>query len=112
MKKRNNIIYLDKKCKKDAYCDRNEYFKKYGLTTSLFGWTNTTFGQFSYNGDFKGMMKNTPIVINIGGTYYYVDKLVPLFGSSSIRFEKFDRELRDPRSSGKCTLLPPAFIWR
>ena len=98
MKKRNNIIYLDKKCKKDAYCDRNEYFKKYG--------------QFNYNGDFKGMMKNAPIVINIGGTYYYVDKLVPLFGSSSIRFEKFDRELRDPRSSEKCTLVAPVFIWR
>ena len=98
MKKRTNIIYLDKKCKKDAYCDRNEYFKKYG--------------QFSYNGDFKGMMKNAPIVINIGGTYYYVDKLVPLFGSSSIRFEKFDRELRDPRSSEKCTLVAPTFIWR
>ena len=75
-----------------------EYFKKYG--------------EFSYNGDFKGMMKNAPIVINIGSTYYYVDKLVPLFGSSAIRFEKFERELRDPRSSGKCTLLPPAFIWR
>ena len=98
MKKMNNIIYLDKKCKKDAYCDRNEYFKKYG--------------QFSYSGDLKGMMKNAPIVINIGSTYYYVDKLVPLFGSSAIRFEKFERELRDPRSSGKCTLLPPAFIWR
>ena len=58
------------------------------------------------------MTKNSPIVINIGGTYYYVDKLVPLFGSSSIRFEKFDRELRDPRSSEKGTLLPITFIWR
>ena len=57
-------------------------------------------------------MKNAPIVINIGGTYYYVDKLVPLFGSYAIRFEKFERELRDPRSSEKGTLLPPAFKWR
>ena len=52
-----NIIYLDKKYKKSAYCDRNEYFKRYG--------------QFGYNSDFKGIIKNAPIVINIYGTYYY-----------------------------------------
>lgn len=96
--KKCNIIYLDKRCKKAAYCDRNEYFKKYG--------------QFSYNGDFKGMMKNSPMVINIGGTYYYVEKLVPLFGPSAIRFDKFERELRAPVSSKKDTLVPPTFIWR
>lgn len=89
-----NVIYLDSKCKKSAYCDRNEYFKKYG--------------QFSYKGDFKGMMKNAPIVINIECTYYYFDKLVPLFRNSAIQLEEFERELRDPK---KNNLLPPIFIW-
>lgn len=93
--KTHNIIYLDSKCKKTAYCDRNEYFKKYG--------------QFSYKKDFKGMMKNTPMVINIMGTYYYVDKLVPLFRSSAIQLELFERELRDPINSNN--LLPPIFRW-
>lgn len=93
--KMNNVIYLDKKCKKAAYCDRDEYFKKYG--------------QFSYKGDFKGMMKNAPLVINIDCTYYYVDKLVPLFRSSAIQLELFERELRDPKDSNN--LLAPTFIW-
>ena len=92
----NNVIYLDKKCKKAAYCDRDEYFKKYG--------------QFSYKGDFKGMMKNAPLVINIECTYYYVDKLVTLFRSSATQLEEFERELRDPKDSNN--LLAPVFIWK
>ena len=95
MKKRNNIIYLDKECKRDAYCDRNEYFKRYG--------------QFGYNSDFKGIIKNAPIVINIYGTYYYFEKLVPLFRTSSIMLENFERELKNPE---KNNILPPVFKWR
>ena len=94
MKMKRNVIYLDKKCKKSAYCDRNEYFKKYG--------------QFSYKGDFKGMIKNAPIVINIDCTYYYFEKLVPLFRTSSIALENFERELKNPE---KNNLLPPIFKW-
>ena len=89
-----NIIYLDKKYKKSAYCDRNEYFKKYG--------------QFGYNSDFKGIIKNAPIVINICGTYYYFEKLVPLYRTSSIALENFERELKNPE---KNNLLPPMFKW-
>lgn len=89
-----NIIYLDKKYKKAAYCDRNEYFKRYG--------------QFGYNSDFKGIIKNAPIVINICGTYYYFEKLVPLHRTSSIMLENFERELKNPE---KNNILPPVFRW-
>ena len=54
------------------------------------------------------MIKNAPIVINIDCTYYYFDKLVPLFRTSAIQLEEFERELRDPE---KNNLLPPIFKW-
>lgn len=84
-------IILKKECKKDAYCDREEYFKKYG--------------EFDNNGCFKRMQVGAPLVININGAYYYYDKLVPYFGCISL--DEYGRELKSPANG-----LPPIFIWR
>lgn len=89
--KRTKII-LNANCKKDAYCDRNEYFKKYG--------------EYDIHGCFKRLQVGAPLVINIGGTYYYYDKLIPFFGC--IALDDYRRELLSP-SKG---LYPPVFIWR
>lgn len=89
--KRQKII-LNAKCKKDAYCNRDEYFKLYGV--------------YDKQGCFKGMQNGAPLVINIDGSYYYYDKLVPFFGC--ILFDEYRRELKSP-SMG---VFPPIFIWR
>ena len=91
MKKRTKII-LKAECKKSAYCDRNEYFKKYG--------------EFDNQGCFKRLHNGSPLVINIDGAYYYYDKLVPFFGC--IALDEYRRELKDPINVG----TPPVFIWR
>lgn len=85
-------IVLKASCKKDAYCDREEYFKKYG--------------EYDGNGCFKRMQPGAPLVININGAYYYYDKLVPSFGC--IALDEYRMELKSPTSSG----FPPVFIWR
>lgn len=86
-----NIIYLDKKYKKAAYCDRDEYFKKYG--------------EYDKEGCFKKMQTNAPLVINIDGVYYYYDKLIPDFGC--VAFDEYRMELKSPECG-----CPPVFIWR
>lgn len=88
--KRQKII-LNAKCKKDAYCNRDEYFKLYGV--------------YDKQGCFKGMQNGAPLVINIDGTYYYYDKLVPAFGC--ITLDEYGRELKSPVNG-----CPPIFIWR
>lgn len=94
MKKSNYIkVYLDKDCKKKAYCDRNEYFTKYG--------------EFDKDGSFKKMVIGAPKVICIDGTYYYVDKLKTTF-QSKYMFERFISELNSPTIGMKQVI----FIWR
>ena len=90
--KKNSYVYLDKNCKKDAYCDRNEYFKKYG--------------EFDKNGSFKKMSVGTPKVICIDGTYYYIDKLKTTFQSRLI-FDRYISELNSPVQGFKIIV----FIW-
>ena len=85
-------IILKASCKKDAYCDRDEYFKKYG--------------EYDKQGCFKNMQNGTPLVINIDGIYYYYDKLIPFF--ECITLDEYRRELKSP-SKG---IYPPVFIWR
>ena len=85
-------IVLRASCKKDAYCNREEYFKKYG--------------EYDNQGCFKKMKQGSPIVININGVYYYYDKLVPFF--RCLAFDEYRRELLSPIDSS----LPPVFIWR
>lgn len=85
-------IILKKDCKKSALCDRNEYFKLYS--------------EVDNHECFKRMQKKPPLVINIDGSYYYYDKLVPAFGCTS--YDDYRRELLDPCSKE----LPPIFIWR
>ena len=85
-------IVLKASCKKDAYCDREEYFKKYG--------------EYDGNGCFKRMQPGAPLVININGAYYFCNKLVPSNGC--IAFDDYLRELKNP-SKG---VYPPVFIWR
>ena len=85
-------IILKASCKKDAYCDRDEYFKKYG--------------EYDKQGCFKKMQEGAPLVINIDGIYYYYDKLIPAFGC--ITLDEYRRELKTP-SKG---IYPTIFIWR
>lgn len=85
-------IILRKECKKSAICNRDEYFKKYG--------------EYDNNSCFKKMQTGAPLVINIDGTYYYYDKLIPAFGC--ITFDEYRMELKSPMSGG----YPPVFIWR
>jgi len=85
-------IILSSSCKKDAICDREEYFKRYG--------------EFDEKGCFKRMQKGAPLIINIGGSYYYYDKLVPFFGCTT--YDNYRIELKSP-DKGK---FPPIFIWR
>jgi hypothetical protein len=84
-------IVLKASCKKDAYCNREEYFKLYGV--------------YDKQGCFKGMQNGAPLVINIDGSYYYYDKLVPAFGC--ITLDEYGRELKSPVNG-----CPPIFIWR
>lgn len=89
--KRTKII-LKSSCKKDAYCDRDEYFKQYS--------------EYDKQGCFKKLQNGAPLIINIGGTYYYYDKLVPFFGDTA--FDDYRRELKLPIAEG----FPPIFIWK
>lgn len=92
MKKRTKII-LNSNCKKDAYCNREEYFLKYG--------------EFDKQGCFKKLKHGAPLVINIDGTYYYYDKLLPYFGC--VAFDNYRREMLSAQTN---EVLPPLFIWR
>ena len=85
-------IILDKNKSKNAVCDREEYFKKYG--------------EYDGNGDFRKLQNGAPIIVNIDGTYYYYDKLIPAFGC--ITYDEYRRELKSPIAAG----LPPLFIWK
>ena len=49
--------------------DRNEYFDKYSI--------------YDYNGSFKGLMKGSPIMVNVCGTYCLLDKLWDAVENSS-----------------------------
>lgn len=91
MVKRMKII-LKISCKKDAYCNREEYFKKYG--------------EYDNNGEFRKLQNGAPVIVNIDGTYYYYDKLIPAFGC--ITYDEYRRELKSPIAAG----LPPLFIWK
>lgn len=85
-------IILDKSKSKNAICDREEYFKKYG--------------EYDSNGDFRKLQNGAPVIVNIDGTYYYYDKLIPVFGC--ITYDEYRRELKSPIAAG----LPPLFIWK
>lgn len=85
-------IILDKNKSKNAICDREEYFKKYG--------------EYDNNGEFRKLQNGAPIIVNIDGTYYYYDKLIPAFGC--ITYDEYRRELKSPIAAG----LPPLFIWK
>jgi hypothetical protein len=85
-------IILDKNKSKNAICDREEYFKKYG--------------EYDSNGDFRKLQNGAPLIVNIDGTYYYYDKLIPAFGC--ITYDEYRRELKSPIAAG----LPPLFIWK
>ena len=87
-------IYLDKRQRKQATCNREEYFLKYSKNTSR---TN------SYS-----LSKGAPLIINIDGIYYYYDKL-PVLYSSKDEYENYRRELLLP-SNGSKDLIE--FIWR
>lgn len=86
-------IILKVSCKKDAYCNREEYFLKYG--------------EFDKQGCFKGMQKGAPLILNIDGFYYYFDKL-EVYKESESLYEDYIRELKNP------TNIPVRvfFIWR
>ena len=86
-------ILLDKKCKSDAYCNRNEYFAKYS--------------EFDKDGCFKRMIAGAPPVININGTYYYIDKLKPIFLSKQM-LERYIAEFRAPIFGTRYFV----FVWR
>ena len=85
-------IVLKASCKKDAYCDREEYFNLYGV--------------YDKQGCFKGMQNGAPLVINIDGSYYYYDKLIPFFGC--VALDEYRMELKSPSNGA----YPPVFIWR
>ena len=85
-------IILDKNKSKNAVCDREEYFKKYG--------------EYDSNGGFRKLQNGAPLIVNINGTYYYYDKLIPAF--ECITYDEYRRELKSPTAVG----LPPLFIWK
>lgn len=85
-------IVLKASCKKDALCNREEYFNLYGV--------------YDKQGCFKEIQNGAPLVVNIDGFYYYYDKLVPLF--RCLAYEEYRRELKSPIAAG----LPPIFIWK
>lgn len=84
-------IILRKECKNAALCDRDEYFKKYS--------------EYDKQGCFKKMQAGAPLIINIDGSYYYYDKLVPFFGC--VAYDEYRMELMSPMRG-----YPPVFIWR
>lgn len=62
-------IWLNKDKKKSIYIDRDEYFAKYSI--------------FDYGGHFKGLMKGSPIMVNVCGTYCLLDNLWDAVENSS-----------------------------
>jgi len=86
-------IILDKNKSKNAICDREEYFKKYG--------------EYDSNGEFRKLQNGAPIILNIDGYYYYFDKL-PVYRESETLYEDYRRELKNPSN------IPTRvfFIWR
>ena len=62
-------IWLNKNKKKSVSMDRNKYFEKYSV--------------YDYNGFFKELMKGSPIMINVGGTYCLLDNLWDAVESNS-----------------------------
>ena len=54
-------IYLDSSKKKLAIANREQWFEKYAI--------------FDKEGCFKKMSNGAPNIINIEGTYYYIEKL-------------------------------------
>ena len=62
-------IWLNKNKIKSVSMDRNEYFEKYSV--------------YDYNGSFKGLMKGSPILVNVNGTYCLLDKLWDAVENSS-----------------------------
>lgn len=61
MKMKNKTIWLNKNKRKTVAIDRNEYFEKYSVT--------------DYSGHFKELMKGSPIMVNVCGTYCLLDSL-------------------------------------
>lgn len=86
-------IYLDKNKRKQAICNREEYFLKYSKNTSR---TNN-----------YSLVKGAPLVINIDGIYYYYDKLPVLYSNG--KYENYRRELLFPSNDSKDLV---EFIWR
>lgn len=87
------VITLKASCKKAAYCNREEYFLKYG--------------EFDKNGCFKGMQNGAPLILNIDGFYYYFDKL-EVYRESERLYEDYRRELKNPMNVPARVF----FIWR
>lgn len=88
------IIVLDKNKKWFAYCDRNEYFKKYGI--------------YDNNGYFKKLADGCPVIICICGSYYYLNKLSEIVIHNNTVMDSFIRECKSPIP----VFTPPVFIWR
>lgn len=88
-----NKIYLDKKRRTEALCNREEYFMKYS--------------EFDKQGSFKKITNGAPAILNIDGFYYYFDKLPVCRGSEDL-YEDYRRELKNP------TNIPARvfFIWK
>lgn len=76
-----NKIYLDKKRRNEALCNRDEYFMKYS--------------EFDRSGSFKKMTNGSPLVLNIDGSYYYFDKL-PVCRESENLYEDYRMDLKNP----------------
>lgn len=89
----NNKIYLDKKRRNEALCNRDDYFMKYS--------------ELDRSGSFKKMTNGSPFVLNIDGFYYYFDKL-PVYRESESLYEEYRRELKNP-SNIKSKFF---FVWK
>ena len=61
MKMKSKTIWLNKNKRKTVAMDRDEYFAKYSVT--------------DYGGNFKELMKGSPIMVNVCGTYCLLDSL-------------------------------------
>lgn len=66
---KNKIIWLNKNKIKSVSMTREEYFDKYSI--------------YDYNGSFKELMKGSPIMVNVGGTYCLIDDLWNVVEDSS-----------------------------
>lgn len=88
-----NKIYLDKKRRAEALCNREEYFMKYS--------------EFDKQGCFKKIVNGAPVILNIDGHYYYFDKLPVCRGSEDL-YEDYRRGLKNPTNIHDRVF----FIWR